>query len=172
MTPDKKSTSTPSESTPLLRQQHTKDDVPPETHIPHKWRLCSYPWQFSVVLLCIMITVLGTGAFLAMAPLRRLYESVLCQRYYSVEQPGLFSNGTIPEAMCKLDAIQDEVVTLFGYQDAFENLPGLVMAVPMGILADRFGRKPVLLTALSTGITTQVVLVLISMYAASMRSKH
>jgi len=37
--------------------------------------------------------------------------------------------------------VQSKLASVMGWSDLFEAMPGIFLAVPYGILADRFGRK-------------------------------
>ena len=119
---------------------HAKLSVPPEAS--------SWHW-ISIVSLGIVITILfDTADYLGQAPRIRLYESIACQRYYEEKAPWLIGrNGTLPERLCKIDPVQDTVAMILGQQYLFDSLPGLLLAVPFGMLADTHGRKLVALLA-------------------------
>lgn len=52
------------------------------------------------------------------------------------------------EEVCKDPAVQDMVNELFGWQLFFDGIPGLLMAMYYGAMADEKGRKPVLMLSL------------------------
>ncbi|RAQ69191.1 hypothetical protein COH21_012931, partial [Aspergillus flavus] len=94
----------------------------------------------SSVLTCLVICnflLAGSGAFIGL-PLTRLIEDNLCRRY--VQQ-----GSSIDERLCKTDKIQSELAYLNGSLLLVEALVGLVVAFPFGVLADRIGRKPIIL---------------------------
>jgi hypothetical protein len=72
----------------------------------------------TTVLYCFAIMVLiATSYAFAEAPLYRLYESVICKRYYRKHNPSVIGHdGTIPEAMCKIDLIQQELAMVLTKQ--------------------------------------------------------
>ena len=104
------------------------------------------------VILCTMILMLiDVGSFLAAAPQLRLFESIICRQYYHTHAPALLpqngnvpENSMMPEKLCKITPVQDAVAQLNGWQALFDNIPGLLFAIPYGVLADTFGRKVVL----------------------------
>ncbi|TGO21052.1 hypothetical protein BPAE_0245g00020 [Botrytis paeoniae] len=75
----------------------------------------------------------------------RIYEDILCHRYYEELQgrSGVGLSSTIDEARCKGDKVQEELNILTAVLETLKALPGMFMAVPYGLLADRIGRKPV-----------------------------
>lgn len=54
----------------------------------------------------------------------------------------------MPEALCKVDPVQQKLAMIFGWQDTFDAIPGLLLAIPFGALADRWGRKWIFLASL------------------------
>lgn len=108
------------------------------------------PWVLFVFLICAMITVVDMGAFLANPPLTRIFEANLCLKYYREADPSVIPpDGIIPEKLCKVDVVQQRLASIFGWQDMFDALPGILLAVPYGALADRVGRKPVFIASLA-----------------------
>ncbi|KAL8744132.1 MAG: hypothetical protein Q9190_003592 [Brigantiaea leucoxantha] len=76
----------------------------------------------------------------------RLYESVICHSFYAIADPSVIGkDGKIAERLCKIGPVQEELALLQGWQTFVNTLPGLFLAIPYGMLADRFGRKPFLL---------------------------
>ncbi|KAJ4299665.1 hypothetical protein N0V90_004911 [Kalmusia sp. IMI 367209] len=100
------------------------------------------PWIVLVILAFLLITIIDVGAFLAEPPKTRVFEANICLRYYQTNDPSKIGyNGTVPEALCKIDDVQQQMAMIFGWQDMFDAIPGLVLAVPFGALADEWGRK-------------------------------
>lgn len=107
------------------------------------------PW-ISLVLLCfLMVSVIDIGGFLADPPKTRVFEANLCLSYYFEHDPSVISSdGTIPESLCKGDEVQQKLAMIFGWQDTFDAIPGILLAVPLGALADRIGRKRIFVASL------------------------
>jgi hypothetical protein len=61
---------------------------------------------------------------------------------------GRASGGPPTEEMCKIPGVQNAVATLFGFQAFFDGLPGLILAMPYGVLADQIGRKRILVLSM------------------------
>ena len=58
-------------------------------------------------------------------------------RYY----PGLV---LADDPLCKGADVQGYLATVVGWQNTFDSIPGIVGAVPYGVLSDRWGRRPVM----------------------------
>ncbi|KAF2014538.1 MFS general substrate transporter [Aaosphaeria arxii CBS 175.79] len=100
------------------------------------------PWVTLVVLIFFLVVIIDIGAFLAEAPKTRVYEANLCIRHYLEHDPSKINpDGTVDEALCKEDDIQRKMAMIFGWQEMFDAIPAILLAVPYGALSDKWGRK-------------------------------
>jgi MFS family permease len=98
-------------------------------------------WVYIVGLIVLLFTIIEAGIFLSDDPKTRIFEANICVHHYKQKDPSAIdSHGTVPEAECKIIAIQQKLAMIIGWQDTFDAIPGLLMAVPLGALADRRGR--------------------------------
>ncbi|PWY81815.1 MFS transporter [Aspergillus heteromorphus CBS 117.55] len=135
----------PSESTSLLANDHER---------PTHGKSTSRRGQQVLLLACLVAVTLDFGAYLSVAPQLQLYESIICQRLH----PELF-DGLLPAApiaSCKAADVQGELAVLKGWMSTFDQLPSIILALPYGLMADRVGRKRVMLLGL-VGFTLQEV---------------
>jgi len=110
--------------------------------------------QVIVITFVCFISVFGEYLFLVPSP--RIFEDIICRHYYnSISDDSVVIGGKIDESLCKKNAIQEELAIVIGGLQMLENLPCLLFALPYGLLADRIGRKRVLLLALC-GILLQM----------------
>src|SRR4051794_33061629 len=59
-------------------------------------------------------------------PLIRLFEQSLCLSYYRVHDPGMVGIGrSIPEALCKVVEIQQDLATIRGWKSLLDIIPGM-----------------------------------------------
>ena len=139
------------EATPLLSTENgTIEDIR-STHLSRSWQTLTY-------LLMLVIFLAGAGDSIVESPTTRIFESVICYRYFESEDPskiqlgraavGPGAIGGVEERYCKADSVQQQLASLAGYQALFEGFPSLLLAVPFGWLADKYGRKPVLMLGL------------------------
>lgn len=131
---------------PLYSSSESSESLPlrSPTKIPQK-----KPWVLFCVLGLLLIAIVDVGAFLAEPPRTRIFEANICLSYYRQHDPSVIgTDGTIPEKDCKIDAVQQKMAMIFGWQDTFDALPGILLAVPFGTLADRIGRKWIFTAAL------------------------
>ncbi|OTA38818.1 hypothetical protein BTJ68_01390 [Hortaea werneckii EXF-2000] len=139
------------EATPLLSTENgTIEDIQ-STHLPRRWQTLTY-------LLMLVIFLAGAADSIVESPTTRIFESVICYRYFESEDPseiqlgradvGPGAIGGVEERYCKANSVQQQLASLAGYQTLFEGFPSLLLAVPFGWLADKYGRKPVLMLGL------------------------
>ncbi|KAG9190423.1 hypothetical protein G6011_08511 [Alternaria panax] len=126
------------------------------------------PWVLLVVLIFIMIAFIDVGSYLAEAPLTRLYEANLCLKHYRQLGPSVIAgDGSIAEQLCKVDVVQQRLASIFGWQEMFSALPGILLAVPFGTWADKVGRKWIFIASL-VGIELGFVWALLICYFKSL----
>ncbi|KAF2807397.1 MFS general substrate transporter [Mytilinidion resinicola] len=125
-----------SPTTPLLPRSPTSPSFSAPKH--------QKPWILVAVIGALAIFIVDLGNFLLNPARTRLYESSICLRFYQDTDPSQIRNGTIQERLCKINEVQDTVAMVFGWQDLFDAIPGILLAVPYGALADKYGRKWIL----------------------------
>lgn len=82
------------------------------------------------VCFCICIEF---GTYMASAPLHQVLEAIICARHAGDD--------------CKDRETQGQLTTLLGWYLTFLLIPSLLLVLPFGLLADRFGQKQVLILA-------------------------
>lgn len=157
-----------SETTPLLGRIPDEDVQQPRGNNDSSGEFKSVDYHATyVILICsFLILAADVAAFMSMAPLTRLLESVICQDYYRRNAAFQDASTEIPEHMCKINPIQSELAMLKGWSAVFDCLPGeivirfstiwpatdymsgLFLAIPYGALADTVGKKPVIVLGL------------------------
>ncbi|EGE80445.1 MFS transporter [Blastomyces gilchristii SLH14081] len=99
--------------------------------------------RLTIALFAIVLAFETGGSMLA-APMTRMFESITCLQYYKEHDPAIIGkNGNIPEELCKNKEIQGEVAIVKGYGELFDAMAGVLLSVPYGLLADKYGRKPI-----------------------------
>ncbi|KAB5518249.1 major facilitator superfamily domain-containing protein [Coniochaeta sp. 2T2.1] len=78
-------------------------------------------------------------------PLNRVVERRLCREYYAAEDPTAFDPaGEIREELCKVDAVQRELAWIQGAMESAWIVGDFVMTIPLGFVAEKYGRRTVL----------------------------
>ena len=107
-------------------------------------------WVVVTAVAFVLCAIVDLGAYMAAAPSARIYEANLCQRHYARFDPTkIRDDGTVDEKLCKIDPVQDKLAMIVGWQELWDSIPGILLAVPYGALADRYGRKWFLCLALA-----------------------
>ena len=139
------------ESSPLLPTSPAERSV--EASLP---RHRIFRTRQSIILVLLLVILLCSfGDQLEEAPLARIYESIICYKYYEQHDTsklrlprnelGAGAIGGVDEMWCKEPEVQDDLAMLNGLQPFLDGLPGLLLAVPFGWAADRYGRWPFLM---------------------------
>ena len=125
---------------------------------------------FFVVIILAIVFAVDVAAFMVIAPVQRIWESILCRDYYQEHDPSRIGwDGNVEESLCKIPPIQKPLAKLRGWSSTVEVLPGtcapclyerycdemrlrflaaMLFKIPYGILADKIGRKPVAVMSL------------------------
>jgi MFS family permease len=116
---------------------------PPELH------------PFSMVIVCFLLSILlEVGLYLIAVPLNAILERNICRNIL----PGLLDTD---DNRCKEKATQSELSFIRGWQATFDIIPGLLTAVPYGLMADKYGRELVLSLSVLGGTITSSFNVLV-----------
>ncbi|KAM7192298.1 Major facilitator superfamily domain containing protein [Rhypophila sp. PSN 637] len=105
---------------------------------PDAWR--------TILSVAAFILMLSFSGDLGFVPQTAILQDIVCDKYYAqhvADGPALAS----PAERCLIEPVQSEVAYINGWKDSLEILPAMLLALPYGALADRIGRKPVLLLA-------------------------
>ncbi|PQE03719.1 Major facilitator superfamily domain general substrate transporter protein [Rutstroemia sp. NJR-2017a BBW] len=86
--------------------------------------------------------LLAFSEIILVAPLIKLFEQSLCLNYYD------FPAGGVQEQWCKVPQVQGPLATIRGWKGAGDTLPVLLVAIPIGNLGDRYGRKSIMALSL------------------------
>ncbi|KAJ5627096.1 hypothetical protein N7528_004523 [Penicillium herquei] len=94
-----------------------------------------------------LILAMDFGFFIGAAPQTEIFQDIICQNYLAAS--GNHTDKIPTEDICKSTPVQSELVLVNGWKDTSDVLAGMLLSVPYGVLADRWGRKPVLLLGIS-----------------------
>lgn len=106
----------------------------------------------------LVVLLISLGDQWIESPQNRIQEAVICYRYFEQVDPskillsrravGPGAIGGVDEHWCKADQVQADLASLRGWQVFFDGIPSLALAMPFGWIADRYGRKPLVLLGL------------------------
>ncbi|KAM3080581.1 hypothetical protein ACMFMG_005523 [Clarireedia jacksonii] len=94
--------------------------------------------------------LLAFSEIVLVAPLIKLFEQSLCLNYYDFPAAG------VQEEWCKIPEVQGPLATVRGWKGAGDTLPVLLVAIPIGNLGDRYGRKSIMALSL-IGVAASMV---------------
>lgn len=98
-------------------------------------------WK-TLYICAIYLIATDLPSFMGEATMLRMLELSVCRKYYAIHDPDAVGddNTYIPEHLCKLPDIQSNLAQMRGLLSFLEAVPGLLLAVPYGILADLYER--------------------------------
>ncbi|OCL11777.1 hypothetical protein AOQ84DRAFT_286541 [Glonium stellatum] len=96
------------------------------------------------LLFLLILTNMATSLY--NLPLNRVIELRLCREYYNQRDPSVIDpDGSIPEKLCKLNQVQQELAWLQGVMETTLIVCDFIVTIPFSFLAERFGVRFVLL---------------------------
>ncbi|KAF2093221.1 MFS general substrate transporter, partial [Rhizodiscina lignyota] len=111
-----------------------------------------------LILLAFFILAIGLGDELIQPAQTRVFEAIICRKFYDVHDPSVISPGEhngwwddgskrgvllgIHEKWCKVPQVQGELAMLKGWDTGLGSIGSLFLAIPWGWFADCYGRKP------------------------------
>ncbi|KAJ5167488.1 uncharacterized protein N7482_006269 [Penicillium canariense] len=124
--------------------------------------------KLMMLLICgIIVLAVDFGNNMAIAPQTAIFEQIICRNHgaRSSSGAGAPSNGPSNGDPCKSEAVQGELALVLGYKDMFEVLPGILLSLPYGVLADHWGRKPVVYLGMAGMLLGEVWVRLVALWA-------
>jgi len=133
-------------SEPLLPEEPLNITEPPRKDFSHIF-----------IRLYAVVFFINIG-FQIIAPAQiQIYERIYCSEWYGKHPADPVAYGDdIPESMCKIPQVQQQVSTLKGWQEFFGAAPGLLVSIPLGMLTDVYGRRVLAIVTLSALFLAQV----------------
>ena len=144
-----------SESSPLLQNgDQTAAGLSTPTPIPSSVK------NRVTALLCAFSFFLMLGDNLQPAALIQVYENAICESYFKDHTP---SSTPVD---CKIPEIQKELALVRGFQQFVPIFAAVFCTIPYGLLAQRVGRKPILILS-GAGLFLQLAWALLVCYLRS-----
>ncbi|RAL12729.1 MFS transporter [Aspergillus homomorphus CBS 101889] len=129
-------------STEGVGMDHTSESTPLLSHHAPNGRIPARLQRRVQVLLCVFAFIMMLGDNLQPAALTQVMEDAICDDYYA-RHISVATTGETSDR-CKVHAVQMELAQVRGYQQLVPLFAALVCTVPYGLLAERIGRKRVL----------------------------
>lgn len=136
----------PTEETPLISNDLPDDIFPPKA------------FRRRVLTMCILsLFIVEVSQSIIGPPLQKITEGVICRGYYPDHL--LRMPGRVEDHRCKNIDVQKTLAMVQGWDLAFGMAIPIVSQFPFGIIADKYGRRPVLFLSL-IGCTLQTAWVM------------
>ncbi|KAJ5378504.1 hypothetical protein N7509_011623 [Penicillium cosmopolitanum] len=138
--------SLPNETAPLLSP--TPNSEPPTNNSSSSNNNNNNGRKKLLILVACGIFILAAdfGFFLSQAPQTAIFERIICRNYLLNSRDDMNASllNSPSEDPCKSELVQGELALINGYKETFDVLPSILLSLPYGVLADHWGRKPVL----------------------------
>ena len=117
--------------------------------------------EAAITIICVFILqfLVSFAKHVVEVPIVRLFENAICDRYYASHGDAV--SDPVSRRSCKLPAIQDQLAFITGLRFGFDAFGGVVSAIYYGGLADRLGRRLVLILFCIGTLLSQVWIVLV-----------
>ncbi|KXH42889.1 major facilitator superfamily transporter [Colletotrichum simmondsii] len=117
---------------------HVHDD-------PIHLRSSSKPRRTGIWALLALVLLVSLAASLYQLPLSRVIERRLCREHYAVTDPSVIDkDGNVAEGLCKVDDVQQSLAWIQGTMETAWIVGDFIMTIPLGFLAERYGRRSIL----------------------------
>jgi hypothetical protein len=139
------------EHQPLLGAQATQDAIKEDYAGRPRWQFwptfttTAAGYRFIPLLGCLIIFINEAEYFFKQVASMRAIEAMQCIEFYATRNPDIAALGKhIPERLCKDHIIQKQLAKTTGLIMFFRMFSAVLGAGPLGQLADKVGRKPIL----------------------------
>lgn len=132
-----KMTNYASESTPLLGSNASKAKK-----------------EYVVAVAFTLVVLVDFAGVLTETPQTSILEDIICCRYYN-------SHRTEARRDCTAGPVQAELATITQLFNTFNLVPGILVSIPFGVLADSYGRRTVFALCMIGMVTQDIVAKLI-----------
>ncbi len=117
--------------------------------------------EAAITIICVFILqfLISFAKHVVEVPIVRLFENAICDRYYASHGDAV--SDPVNGRSCKLPPIQDQLAFITGLRFGFDAFGGVASAIYYGGLADRLGRRLVLILFCIGTLLSQVWIVLV-----------
>ncbi|KAI0377186.1 major facilitator superfamily transporter [Hypomontagnella monticulosa] len=103
------------------------------------------PKRLAIVALLTLLLLVNLATSLYQLPLNRVIERRLCREYYATHDPSVIDDdGNIEEVLCKMSPIPQRLAWIVGIMETLWIVGDFVMTIPLGFVAEKYGRRTVL----------------------------
>ncbi|KAH8706205.1 major facilitator superfamily domain-containing protein [Ilyonectria robusta] len=106
--------------------------------------------EYVVAVAFTLVILVDFAGVLTETPQTNILEGIICRRYYN-------SHPTEASLDCTAGPIQAELATITQLLNTFNLIPGLLVSIPYGVLADTYGRRAILALSMMALITQDIL---------------
>ncbi|EFQ35984.1 major facilitator superfamily transporter [Colletotrichum graminicola] len=122
--------------------------------------------------LLALVLLVNLAASLYQLPLSRVIERRLCREHYLIADPSVIDrDGNVEERLCKVDGVQQGLAWIQGTMETSWIVGDFVMTIPLGFLAERYGRRTILCLNLAPRIVMLAWAVIVGYFEQIMPTK-
>ncbi|KAK2009537.1 major facilitator superfamily transporter [Colletotrichum eremochloae] len=130
------------------------------------------PRKAGIGALLALVLLVNLAASLYQLPLSRVIERRLCREHYLIADPSVIDrDGTVQERLCKIDDVQQGLAWIQGTMETAWIVGDFVMTIPLGFLAERYGRRTILCINLAPRIVMLAWAVIVGYFEQIMPTK-
>ncbi|OAA43932.1 MFS multidrug transporter [Beauveria brongniartii RCEF 3172] len=147
------------EESPLLLRIPSDEESSPGAY-PRPGGGGASPTVFNVtVAASVIILISDVVASVPMTPRLVIFEDIICRNYYDAWGGG--GSGDSRMGDCKVEPVQAELAVINGWKETFDTIPGVLVSIPYGALANHIGRTNVLMLALFGSLLSECWLAMV-----------
>ncbi|KAM3497389.1 hypothetical protein MY10362_009260 [Beauveria mimosiformis] len=110
----------------------------------------------------VIILISDVVATVPMTPRLVIFEDIICRNYYDAWGGGRGGgSGDSRMGDCKVEPVQAELAVINGWKETFDTIPGVLVSIPYGALANHIGRTNVLMLALFGSLLSECWLAIV-----------
>lgn len=102
--------------------------------------------RYVVAVSFALVVLADFASYLMDAPQTSILETIICDRHYASVSSNSRQNGNDTRD-CTVAPVQAELAMIVQLSNTFNLVPGLIVSIPFGVMADHYGRRPVLFLA-------------------------
>ncbi|KZL65984.1 major facilitator superfamily transporter [Colletotrichum tofieldiae] len=130
------------------------------------------PHKAGIGALLALVLLVNLAASLYQLPLSRVIERRLCREHYVVADPSVIDeDGNVEERLCKIDGVQKGLAWIQGTMETAWIVGDFVMTIPLGFLAERYGRRAILCSNLIPRIAMSAWAVIVGHFEQTLPTK-
>ncbi|KAJ6160359.1 hypothetical protein N7470_003755 [Penicillium chermesinum] len=124
-------------------------------------------WERTLVVIIggVVTSASQFGTYLAIPAQTAIFEQIVCRKYLQLQDPWNNPDPAGNVDFCKSEEVQSELALILGYKNGLDMIPSILLSLPYGILADHWGRRPVVLLSVLGVLLGEIWLRFVAMWS-------